>query len=127
MALSAAWPAEDHRGEEKGRKGVALEGGGLLLRHFLKQWQLLPKQRYTDSMFEGALSVEPLLALLSLPNTASMATCQGSVLLGLGSVVLPFARVPQQQGDADGRESHDPKGCPIQLLGKRRKGEGIKH
>lgn len=38
-----------------------------------------------------------------------------SVLLRLGGVVLPFARVPQQQGDADGWEGHDPKGSPIQL------------
>lgn len=38
-----------------------------------------------------------------------------SVLLGLGRVVLPLAGVPQQQGDPDGGESHDPEGCPVQL------------
>lgn len=60
--------------------------------------------------------MKPLLALPSLPSTTSTVTYSGSVLLGLGSVVLPFARVPQQQGDADGRESHDSKGRPVQLF-----------
>lgn len=38
-----------------------------------------------------------------------------SVLLGFGSVVLPLAGIPQQQGDPDGGESHDPEGRPVQL------------
>ena len=38
-----------------------------------------------------------------------------SVLLGFGGVIFPLAGVPQQQGDADGREGHDPEGCPVQL------------
>lgn len=38
-----------------------------------------------------------------------------SVLLGFGSVIFSLARVPQQQGDPDGGESHDPEGCPVQL------------
>lgn len=38
-----------------------------------------------------------------------------SVLLGFGGVIFPLAGIPQQQGDADGRESHDPEGCPVQL------------
>lgn len=38
-----------------------------------------------------------------------------SVLLGFGSVIFPLAGVPQQQGDADGWECHDPEGCPVQL------------
>lgn len=38
-----------------------------------------------------------------------------SVLLGLGSVILPLAGVPQQQGDADGGQGHDSEGCPVQL------------
>lgn len=39
-----------------------------------------------------------------------------SVLLGLGRVVFPLAGVPQQQGDPDGGESHDPEGCPVQKV-----------
>lgn len=38
-----------------------------------------------------------------------------SVLLGFGGVVFPLAGVPQQQGDSDGGQGHDPEGCPVQL------------
>ncbi|OCT66625.1 hypothetical protein XELAEV_18042879mg [Xenopus laevis] len=37
------------------------------------------------------------------------------VLLGFGSVVLSLARKPQEEGDSDGRKSHHPKSCPVQL------------
>lgn len=41
-----------------------------------------------------------------------------SVFFALGGVILPLARVPEQQGDPDGGQGHHAKCRPVQLEGE---------
>lgn len=47
---------------------------------------------------------------------ASIGLC--SVLFALGGVILPFARIPEQQGDPNGGQGHHTKRRPVQLEGE---------
>lgn len=62
------------------------------------------------SYWEILCPLNPLTSITSLKPSSAF-----SVLLGLWWVVLPFAGVPEEQRDANGRQSHHTERSPVQL------------
>lgn len=76
---------------------------------------LLPAPQGRRLLTPTHLAVPVGSCLFSPELRGAGGVCLCSVLFGLGGVILPLARVPQQQRDADGGQGHHAESRPVQL------------